>query len=111
MLDAWRVPVVRIRDAEGTKDQYNEPIPGEPVSVDLPPALFGPSGTDLASGAGVAATVTEPAVYWPGEWPDVQTGDRLIVDGYEWRVDGIPAKWPLGLAVALTGTHSTRSTP
>ena len=105
MWDDWKTPVVRIRDAQGGVDQYGDPIPGAAERVDLPPALFAPTPTDLQVQAGADATVTDPILYWPEEWPDVQSGDRLEVEGQAWLVNGRPARWPMGLAVELTGAH------
>lgn len=103
MFDDWKVPVVRVRDGVAGEDVFGESIPGAPVETPLPPALFAPTPTALLAQAGVASTSTQPTVYWPREWPDVQVGDRLVVAGEEWTVDGRPASWPLGLVVELTG--------
>ena len=108
MFDDWKVPVVRVRTGVAGEDQYGDPIPGGEERSDLPPALFAPTGTDLPVAAGVDATITNPVVYWPDDWPDVRASDVLVIDGDEWRVDGRPQSWPLGLAVKLTGTESTR---
>lgn len=105
MFDRWRVPVSRLRDGDVERDQYGEPI-SQPVPVVLPPGLFAPDGLGVAAGAGESATLSDPAVYWPREFPDVKSGDRLVVDGSEWRVNGRPAKWPLGFVVFLSGAHT-----
>ncbi|RRJ85904.1 hypothetical protein EG850_10975 [Gulosibacter macacae] len=105
MFDDWKVTVVRIRAGDGGIDQYDEPVPGEDERVALPDALFAPTPTDLPIEAGTDATVTSPTLYWPDQWPDIKSGDRLEVDGAEWRVDGRPARWPLGLSVSLIGAH------
>ncbi|WP_334152969.1 hypothetical protein [Microbacterium sp.] len=94
---------MRVRDGAAGEDVFGESIPGAPVETPLPPALFAPTPTALLAHAGVASTSTQPTVYWPREWPDVQAGDRLVVAGEEWTVDGRPASWPLGLVVELTG--------
>lgn len=102
MFDRWKVPVVRERDGATGEDIYGHPIPGETISTDLPPALFAPTPTSLLTQAGIDSTSTQPTVYWPREWPDVIAGDRLIIDGTTWEIDGRPASWPLGLVVILT---------
>lgn len=106
---AWaRTPVTRVRAASGGEDQYGEPLPGVEDRASLPAGLFAPTGTDLPISAGTAGTVTNPVVYWPGEWPDVKPGDVLVIDGDDWRVDGRPQSWPMGLVVPLTGVETTR---
>lgn len=107
-LEWARIPVTRIRTQTGEKDQYGEPTPGAVTRTRLHDALFAPTGTSMPVAAGVAATLTEPTVYWRHEWPDVQTGDLLEVDGDVWRVNGRPQAWPMGLVVPLSGVESTR---
>lgn len=104
-MSRWKVPVTRIRTEHAGEDQYGEPIPGEETRVSLPPALFAPTPTTFPVHAGAHSTVTDPTVYWPREWPDVQAGDRLEIEGTVWWVAGRPARWPLGLAVTLSGVE------
>lgn len=102
-FDWARTQVARLRDVPAGVDQYGVPIPGGSVSEQLPDGLFAPAPTQVTVDAGVDSVVAQPAVYWPGEWPDIQVNDRLLIDGEEWRVSGRPQRWPLGLVVSLSG--------
>lgn len=103
---AWKVKVVRRRQgASPGKDRYGNSLPGEWVDSPLPDALFAPGGTREPAEPGVAAVVSSPAVYWPGEKVDVTASDRLVVDGAVWQVDGRPAVYPLGTHVTLRGAE------
>lgn len=109
-LDEWRVPVTRIRSATAGSDSLGFPIPAAPTRTQLPPALFEQVDNASLLAAGVQATTSEPNVYWPGEWPDVKSGDRLEIDGAVWLVDERPVKTPLGLRVALDGVQPKGAT-
>lgn len=103
---AWKVRVVRRRQgASPGKDRYGTLRPGEWVDSPLPDALFAPGGTREPAEPGVAAVVSSPALYWPGEKVDITASDRLVVDGAEWQVDGRPAVYPLGTHVTLKGAE------
>lgn len=105
-LDAWRIPVTRIRTVTAGEDSLGYPRPAGEERVLLPPALFEQVENASLLAAGVSATAAEPNVYWPGEWPDVKSGDRLDIDGDEWLVDERPVRSPLGLRVAVSGAHA-----
>ena len=105
-MDRWKVPVQRVRTMPGAVDQYGEPIPGEQVPADLPPALFAPGGTSEPVSAGATPVISEPSVYWRGEWPDVVATDLLVIGGVAYRVEGAPASWPMGLKVTLRGVEA-----
>ncbi|WP_160159503.1 hypothetical protein [Actinomyces culturomici] len=107
-MDSWKVPITRVRDSEATVDQYGEPVPGAPVSEDLPPGLFAPGGTSEPVAAGTDPVVSQPTVYWRGEFPDVDPADRLVIDGRTYEVDGKPGRWPLGLVVQLRLVENER---
>lgn len=109
-LDSWRVPVTRIRKGTAGVDSLKVPIPGAPSRTALPPALFEQVENASLRAAGVDATTAEPNVYWPGEWPDVRSGDSLEIDGVVWLVDERPVKSPLGLRVALNGVQPKGAT-
>lgn len=105
LMEDWRVPVTRIRHDTSQTDQYGYPLPEADQRVAMEPALFAPNAGSEPAEPGVLATVSQPMLYWPGMWPDIQATDRLEVEGREWHVDGLPERWPMGLAVRLTGAH------
>ena len=105
-MDEWKTPVIRLRTTTAGTDQYEEPLPGVVERVELPPALFAPTGSFEPVQPGVASVVGAPSVYWPGQWPDVKATDQLEVSGVVWNVEGNPSPWPLGLTVMLKGTQS-----
>lgn len=109
MIFEWaRSPVVRVRDTPAGVDQYGDPIPGAQVREPLPDALFAPTPSTVEITAGAFSAISQPTVYWPGEWPDVQLGDVLEIDGSTWQVASRPAKWPLGLAVTVENTEPVK---
>ena len=108
MLAGWRVPVTRIREDSQARNPWGERIPATPRRETLPPALFAPTPSSPDTGPGVEAVATDPTVYWPGVWPDVRVGDRLLIEGQTWHVRERPASWPLGLSVQLHGDHTTQ---
>lgn len=99
--DDWFTPVVRVRVESGGVDEYGDTLPGQRTLHDLPPALFAPGGTSEPVQAGAMPVIVAPTVYWRGEHPDINAGDKLIIGGWEYEVDGEPKAWPLGLEVAL----------
>lgn len=101
MRAEWLTPVVRVRVEPGGVDEYGDTLPGQRTLLDLPPALFAPGRTSEPVQAGAMPVVTAPTVYWRGEHPDVKAGDKLVVGGWEYEVEGEPKVWPLGLEVAL----------
>lgn len=85
-------PVVRLRNEQVGEDEYRNPI-FDDVPTDLPPALFAPGGVSEPVELGRNPVVSEPTLYWPGEWPDVTHEDRLRVRGLVYAVEGQPADW------------------
>ena len=100
-LDEWRIPVVRVRTITNGKDPLGYPLPAGVERAPLPGAIFEQVENQPLLGAGVTAVTAQPNVYWPGEWPDVQSGDELEVDGGRWLVDERPVRSPLGLRVSV----------
>lgn len=107
--DGWLRTCVRIRTEAAGTDQYGEPIPGVETRLDLPRCLFSQTPTEYVTTAGVNASITDPTAYWPDEWPDVQVGDRLEIQGTEWYVNGRSQDWPMGLAVTLTAPEGVKA--
>lgn len=101
MRAEWLTPVVQVRVEPGGVDEYGDTLPGQRLLADLPPALFAPGRTLEPVQAGAMPVITAPTVYWRGEHPAIKTGDRLIVGGWEYEVEGEPKAWPLGLEVPL----------
>lgn len=77
-----------------------DPYSGEPTDyswddpdlLDLPGCGFDPGGSVETSEVGRAPIVTQPTVYADPS-ADVLAGDRLVVRGRTWEVDGDPADW------------------
>lgn len=101
MRAEWLTPVVRVRVESGGVDEYGDTLPGQRTLQDLPPALFAPGRTWEPVQAGAMPVITAPTVYWRGQHPDVKAGDKLVVGGWEYEVEGEPKAWPLGLEVPL----------
>jgi hypothetical protein len=101
MRAEWLTPVVRVRVESGGVDEYGDTLPGQHTLQDMPPALFAPGRTSEPVQAGAMPVITAPTVYWRGQHPDVKAGDKLIVGGWEYEVEGEPKVWPMGLEVAL----------
>lgn len=103
ILNAWVVPVVRLRESERQLDQYGDPIAGSgsTASTPLPDGLFAPGTTSEPVAAGAAPVISQPAVYWNGMHPDVLPTDVLVINGTQYAVEGKPSVWPLGLVVTL----------
>lgn len=85
-------PVTRLRRTQTGADAYNEPT-WNWVPADLPDALFAPGPSQEPGGIGRQPVITQPTLYWPHQWPDVASTDRLIVRGITYEVDGQPADW------------------
>ena len=77
-----------------------DPYSGEPTSTDwsapdslaIPGCGFNPGGSSEPVEAGRTSVVTSPEVYAP-TGADVLAGDRLVVRGLTFEVDGRPKDW------------------
>lgn len=87
--------VIRIRAGAptGEHDRYGAPILGPDVETPLEGAAFDPGGSREPVEVGRAAVITTPRVFFPEQWPDVVSTDRLRVRGVEYRVTGRPPEW------------------
>lgn len=101
--------VTRLRDEATGLDAYNNPVVTT-VETAIPGAAFAPEQASAETvEVGRQAVLTQPAVYFPGAWPDIVRTDRLRVRGVLYDVDGDPADWrfpfaatgPGGLVVSL----------
>lgn len=110
VMDGWRVTVTRLRTVPDGTDQYGEPVPGTRQETPLPPALLAPGGTSEPVTPGAAPVLSAPTLYWAGQWPDVTAADLLRVSGTTWRVEGAPARWPMGTVVTLAAATSPSTT-
>lgn len=63
-----------------------------PDSLDIPGCAFDPGGSTEPLEQGRTAVITQPTVYAPFG-ADVRAGDRLVVRGRTWEVDGDPADY------------------
>ena len=100
-MEAWGVPIVRLRRGTASTDRYGDHVPGPWEEEALPDGLYAPGGSTEPVAASTADTVSRAAVYWPEQWPDVTATDRLRIDGLEHAVTGRPQRWPLGLHVPV----------
>lgn len=63
-----------------------------PDALEIPGCGFNPGGSSEPTQDGRNAVITRPEVYAPSD-ADVQSGDRLVVRGDTFEVDGKPAAW------------------
>lgn len=63
-----------------------------PAELDIPGCLFDPGGSTEPSEVGRESVVTKPTVYAPFG-ADVLAGDRVVVRGRVWQINGDPAEW------------------
>lgn len=77
-----------------------DPYSGEPTdftwdapdALEIPDCGINPGGTSEPTQDGRNAVITRPEVYAPAD-ADVTAGDRLVVRGETYEVDGEPAAW------------------
>lgn len=79
----------------------------EPDALDIEDCAFNPGSSSDVAADGRSPVTTNPTVYAPAG-ADVKAGDRLVVRGVAYDVDGNPAEWrnpftgwEAGLAVTL----------
>lgn len=106
--------VTRLRGVPAT-DPYSGEESGYdwslPYSIDIPGCAFNPGRSSEPLQDARTAVSTQPEVYAP-PGSDIAPGDRLVVRGVEYEVDGEPADWrsPFtgwepGMVVALKRTE------
>lgn len=88
--------VTRLR-AQTTEDPYTtDPRPDwtkEPASLAIDACAFDPGGSSESfSEPGRQPITTKPTVYAPFG-SDIKAGDRLVVRGVTYDIDGEPADW------------------
>lgn len=87
--------VTRLR-ATATTDPYSGEATGSdwstPDSLDIDGCGFNPGGSSEPLQEGRNAVITRPEVYAPAD-ADVLSGDRLVVRGLTYEVQGDPADW------------------
>lgn len=106
--------VVRLRRLMATDPYSDESAPRawgdeghEPDALEIEDCAFNPGGSAEVSADGRSIVTTNPTVYAPID-ADVKAGDRLVVHGVAYDVDGNPAAWrnpftgwAAGMAVSL----------
>ncbi len=84
--------VTRLRPNSTTDAHGNEVADWtDPAEVEVPGCLFAP-GTTSEDNLTRTATVAQPTLYAP-VGADIATGDRVVVRGNEYDVDGVPGDW------------------
>ena len=76
---------------EDTKPAWDDEAQ-PPAELDIPGCAIDPGGSTEPSEVGRESVVTKPTVYAPFG-ADVLPGDRVVVRGRTWQVDGDPAEW------------------
>lgn len=96
--------VTRVRPgASVVNDRYGKPIPGPDADVTIGGCLVAPASSSEPVGVGRLAVITQDTIYMP-PGTDVVAGDRLVVRGKTFTVEGDPSDWsggPGGVAVAV----------
>jgi hypothetical protein len=85
----------RLRAALVLDGYSNEPTQrnwNDVTEVTIPGVAFNPGSSNEPSEVGRNAVITQPEVYAPFD-ADVLAGDRLVVRGDTYEVDGNPAAW------------------
>lgn len=87
--------VTRLRGTPVT-DPYSGEATGvswdSPESLVIPGCAFNPGGSQEPVQDSRSAVITQPEVYAPVD-ADVLSGDRLVVRGLTYEVEGRPADW------------------
>lgn len=86
-------PVTRRRNEQTGTDRYGEPIFETVDTVLEDGAAFDPGGSREPVEVGRTQTVTTPKLYFRGARPDLHAGDRVLMRGVEFQVEGDPADW------------------
>lgn len=85
------------------KDQYGDPLPGDPASTAIGNCALWPRDANAAGGnenTDFRDTVITGLMLLTPPGTDVQPTDRFTARGDTWEVDGEPAEW----RSPLTGT-------
>jgi hypothetical protein len=65
----------------------------ESVTEEWGPCAVAPRYATESSDSRVAPVVVGKTVYGPPPLLDINSDDTLVIDGVEYRVDGLPAEW------------------
>ena len=87
--------VTRLRATSAVDPYSDEPTQSDwtsPDSLDIPGCGFNPGQSSEPTQEARNAVITQPEVYAP-TGSDVLAGDRLVVRGDTYDVDGKPAVW------------------
>lgn len=95
--------VTRLRPGASTgNDRYGNPIPGADVSTPIIGGAFAPGGSIEPVEVGRAPVVTTPKLYFLAA-VDLTEGDRVLVNGTTYTVEGTPADWHSAWGSTLAG--------
>lgn len=86
-------PVTRRRREQTGTDRYNNPIYGDVDTVLEERAAFDPGGSREPVEVGREQVITTPKLYFPRQWPDLTSSDRVIVRGVEYAIEGDLPDW------------------
>lgn len=89
------ITVTRLRAASEIDPYSQEAVETDwtsPASLDIPGCAFNPGRSAEPTQDARNAVITQPEVYAPFG-SDVLSGDRLVVHGDTYDVDGKPAAW------------------
>ena len=110
MMLAHGETVTRLRGTPVTDPYSGEPTGinwSAPNALPIPGCAFNPGGSQEPVQDARSAVITQPEVYAPVD-ADVLSGDRLVVRGLTYDVQGRPSEWrnaftgwAAGLAIAL----------
>lgn len=73
-------------------EENGEPSWDDPDELEVPGCAFDPGGSSEALDLARNVVTTQPKVYAPAG-SDIAAGDRLVVHGTTYEVDGHPAVW------------------
>lgn len=74
-------------------DQYGDPIPGDPMRIDIPGCAIAPRPLGETSERGRQGVIVGYTIYLPAGSPAILHTDQIEVRGAVREIDGEPAEW------------------